>query len=78
MEDITKSVDRHKLLFVFLHVMKKDEPNNLPYTDIQKLLIEEFNQEFSIEEIRNYYEPNYIEEATDLRQQFNNLGVRYG
>lgn len=50
--------------------------NNTPYIDIVRNIKTEFGVFVSLKRIENYFDPDIVTEATDLKLQFENLGIK--
>lgn len=74
-----KLIKNSRLLNIYISLLNDLYPRkSFTFQEIKNLLKEEFNYETSLEDIANYYEPNFYENRLDVEQQMKNLGIKYG
>lgn len=72
---VDNSSDKQKLLHIYLTMLSVT--NEMPHYHIIPLLKEQFDFIVNERDLQLYFEPNFGEDVDDLKQQLNNLGIRY-
>jgi len=73
-----KLAPRNRLLGIYITLIHDLNPNvKYTYQEIKDKLKIDFDYDASLDDISNYYEPNFYEERLDLEQQMKNLQIRY-
>lgn len=73
-----KLIPKGRLLNIYITLIHDLNPKTIfTYSQIKSKLKEDFDFETSLEQIRDYYEPNFYEHRLDIEQQMKNLQIRY-
>lgn len=72
-------INKSRLLDIYISLVIDLEPD-VPHThqDFKDTLKKDYDYEASLEDISNYFEPNFYEIRLDMEQQMKNLEIRYG
>lgn len=71
-------INKNRLLGIYLSlIIDLNKEKSCTYGELQKKVKEEFDYDASLDEISNYFEPNFYENRLDVEQQMKNLGIKY-